>query len=186
MRLVWLSLLLVSQAALAQTPQSFTVQAKDSKIAFHVAHKFHRVDGVSSQVEGRAALVPGGRAQVEVRVAAESFDSSNVNRDAHMKETIEAARYPLVELKAIVDGITVPATFPATIESRAKAQLSFHGVQQRMEVPVKLVFESAKQVRAHSSFAISLEAFKIERPSLMFVKIDDPARIDADLLFTAQ
>lgn len=186
MRLGWLGLLLVSQAALAQTPQIFTVQAKDSKIVFHVIHKFHRVDGVSKNIEGRAALLPGGRAQVEVRVAAESFDSGNVNRDAHMKETIEAARYPWVELKAIVDGVTPPATFPATVEATAKAQLTFHGVQQRMEVPVKLLFQSAKQVRAQSSFTVSLDACKVERPSLMFVKVDDQARIDADLLFVAQ
>ena len=36
----------------------------------------------------------GGRAPLD------SFDSGNSNRDEHMKEAVEAARYPLVELKA--------------------------------------------------------------------------------------
>jgi hypothetical protein len=46
-----------------------------------------------------------------------------------------------------------------------------------------LTWESAERVRAHASFAISLEAFHIKRPSLMFVPIDDALKIDAAVAF---
>jgi hypothetical protein len=65
-----------------------------------------------------------------------------------------------------------------------KAQISFHGVQQTMEVPVSLKFESANHVVAECHFSISLEAFKIDRPSLMFVKVDDQVKVDANLVFS--
>ena len=37
-------------------------------------------------------------------------------------------------------------------------------------------------LRVRGSFQVSLESFRIERPSLLFVKIDDACRIDLDLL----
>lgn len=58
-----------------------------------------------------------------------------------------------------------------------------HGVNQTLDVPVKVTFESASRVRAQCAFELSLEAFKVERPSLMFKKVEDALKIDADLVF---
>ena len=33
-------------------------------------------------------------------------------------------------------------------------------------------------------FGLSLDAFKVERPSLMFVKVEDELKLDANLVFT--
>jgi hypothetical protein len=38
-------------------------------------------------------------------------------------------------------------------------------------------------VRANTTFSISLDGYKIERPSLMFVKVDDELKLDAKLTF---
>ena len=38
---------------------------------------------------------------------------------------------------------------------------------------MKVTFASAKDVKAEGKFQISLEAYKIERPSLLMVKVDD-------------
>ena len=170
-------------AAAAPAATVWTVGA-GSSVTYHLVHKLHKVDGVSKQVSGKARILPSGQAQVAISVPAESFDSANVNRDAHMKETVEAARYPQVEIKAIGEGIQVPATFPATIEKTWKAQVSFHGVQQPLDVPVKLVFESATRATATAALTVSLDQFKVERPSMMLVKVDDALKIDATVVFT--
>ena len=39
-------------------------------------------------------------------------------------------------------------------------------------------------MRAKFSFPISLDAFKVERPELLFVKVEDKAQIEGDLVFT--
>jgi polyisoprenoid-binding protein YceI len=172
-------------AARAQTPApaDLAVDAAQSTLTFHVVHRLHRVDGVSRRVEGRARLLSNGQAQVVVRVPADSFDSGNVNRDAHMKELLEPARFPWVELKATAGDLAPPAQLPATVERTFKARLAFHGVEQLLELPVSLTWTSPTRVRARASLVLSLERFKIERPSLMFVKIDDALKVDADVAF---
>jgi polyisoprenoid-binding protein YceI len=174
-----------SSVARAQAPATeLSVVPAESSITYHLVHKMHKVDGVSHKVEGKARLLPDGKAQVMVRVPAESFDSGNVNRDAHMKEAVDAARYPYVELKALGEGVTAPATFPTTQHKTFKAQLTLHGVQQLLELPVELTWQSPTKVSAATSFAISLDAYKVERPSLMFVKVDDELKLDAKLGFS--
>ena len=169
-------------AARADGPINLSVRGKGSLVTYHIIHKFHRVDGVSRSVDGRARITPGGPTQVMIRVPVESFDSGNVNRDAHMKEVTEAAKYPDVEVKAVAEGIAVPATFPTTIDKTMKAQVTFHGVTQPLEVPVKVTFTAPASVTATASFGLSLDAFKVERPSLMFVRVDDELKIDATIV----
>ena len=113
----------------------------------------------------------------------DTFDSGNVNRDAHVKEVVEAARFPAVEIKATADGITIPTNFPTTVEKTFTAQVSFHGVQKPVQIPVKLTFESADRLRAKANLTLSLDEYKIERPSLMFVKVDDSMVVEADVVF---
>lgn len=177
------ALLAVPSARAQAQATELSVAPGESSITYHLVHKMHKVDGSSHKVEGKARLLPGGKAQVSVRVPSESFDSGNVNRDAHMKEAVEAAKYPFIELKALGEGVSAPATFPTTQTKTFKAQLTFHGIQQVFDVPVEVTWDSATKVRASTSFAISLDAYKVERPSLMFVKVDDQLKIDAKLAF---
>jgi len=182
--LIAVVVLACASLARAQAPADFNVVAGESSLTYHLVHKMHKVDGVSHKLEGKARITPDGKAQVMVKVPSESFDSGNVNRDAHMKEAVEAAKYPFVELKALGEGLTPPATFPATQKKTFKAQLTFHGIQNVFDVPVDVTWESPTKVKAQATFAISLDAYKVERPSLMFVKVDDELKLDAKLAFT--
>lgn len=164
-----------------ETP-TLAIDKKESSLTYHAIHKLHTVHARSTAVDGRARLLPNG-AQVMIRVPSDSFDSQNTNRDAHIKESIEAEKFPLIELRALVDGFVLPTTFPTTIDKTVKAQLIFHGVTKTLDLPVKIVVESATKIRATASFAVSLEAFKVERPQLMFVKVNDQVKIDAVLVF---
>jgi len=170
-------------AAPAGQAITFSVVSASSVLSYDVVHKLHKVHGMSKKVEGKARLLPDGKVQVMVRVPVESFDSSNVNRDAHMKEVVEAAKFPQIEIKATADGVVPPQNLPATIDKTFKAQINFHGVQKTLDLPVKLSFESNGSVRAQVAVSLSLEEFKIERPSLMFVKVNDDMQIQADIVF---
>jgi polyisoprenoid-binding protein YceI len=158
------------------------LSAKESKLTYHLVHKLHKFDGVSSKAEAKARIHPDGKVQVMVKVPVESFDSGNANRDSHMKETIEAARFPTVELKAMGEAPT-PATFPTTVERTFKGELAFHGVKKMLDIPVKLTYTSGTSIKAEATLKLSLEDFKIERPSLMFVKIDNEMPIEVSITF---
>ena len=52
-----------------------------------------------------------------------------------------------------------------------------------LKAGVDVTWESATKVQAAASFAVSLDTYKVERPSLMFVKVDDELKLDAKLTF---
>ncbi len=175
-------LLALAPVARAQAPADYVIDTKGSTVTYEAQHPAHKWKGVSRAAEGRARVLPDGKVQVMVRVPVESFDSDNSNRDAHMKEVVEAARFGFIEVKATGEA-PLPAKFPATVEKTFKAQVSFHGVQQVFDVPVKVSFESDRRILTEAHFAISIDGFKLERPSLMLVKMDDAVKIDARLTF---
>lgn len=164
-------------------PIDLSVDGKSSTIVYGLVHKLHKFEGTSHAVEGKARLLPNGQAQVMVRAPVESFDSGNTNRDAHMKEVVEAVRFGFVEVKAVGDA-HMPAVFPTSIQKTFKAQVSFHGVQQLLDVPVRITFESPRRITAEATFEISLDASKVERPSLLFVKVEDAVKVVARIAFT--
>jgi hypothetical protein len=176
-----LVLLGASAVARAQAPEVLTLDGKASALTFHLVHKLHRFDVRATRLEGKARLA-GGQAQVMVRAAVEGFDSGNVNRDEHLKEIMDAARFPVVEVKA-VGPLAAPAQLPATVDGKYKVQIAMHGVEHLVELPVAVTFESAGRARAKAHFSVSLDAYKVERPSLMLVKMEDEVVIDADLVF---
>jgi polyisoprenoid-binding protein YceI len=169
--------LLLSSSALAQeaapAPRTYSVRSEGSSLTYRLKHKLHVVEGTARPTEGKARLLPDGTLQVAVRANVADFDSGNSNRDAHMKETTEAPKFPTIEFKGVAAGVKVPTSFPSEQAVALKGQLTFHGVKQVVEVPLKVVFTSATEVSATGNFQISLEAFKVERPSLLMVKVDD-------------
>jgi polyisoprenoid-binding protein YceI len=188
-RSAWaLGLLLSASATVAaadQPPRAYAVDPAASEVVYHLVHKLHHVDGRTHRVEGRALLAPDGRAQVELRLPMDSFDSGNVNRDAHMKEVVESAKFPTLELKALCPGLKLPPPGQSQIVA-CKAQIDLHGVKQLEDIKVEVTPGADGSVRGVSHFPISLDAFHIERPSLMFVKVDDAVEIDAKVMFKPQ
>jgi len=156
-----------------------------STLSYRLVHKLHEVTGVSKAVEGKARLQPDGAVQVMIRARVDAFDSGNGNRDAHMLEATEAARFPHVTLKA-VGALQPPAAFPASVTVTLRGELTFHGVTRPVEVPVVVAFASARQATASARLPISLDAHGVERPSLLFVKVDDVVVVTASLALAAE
>ena len=175
--LALLASLFLSTSALAQeaasAPRTYSVRSADSSLTYRLKHKLHEVVGTARPSEGKARVLPDGTLQVAVRANVADFDSGNANRDAHMKEATEAVKFPTIEFKGVASGVKVPTTFPAKQSVVLKGQLTFHGVKQPVEVPLEVVFNSARDVSAEGRFQISLDSYKVERPSLLMVKVDD-------------
>lgn len=162
----------------------FAVEPAKSTVRYHIVHKLHRVSGASSTIEGRAVLQPDGKVLAMVRVPVASFDSGERNRDSDMRGALEAQRFPFVVFKGIarLDPGVVAAAQDATLEARMEGEIELHGVKKPAVVPLTIRLTPPEgTARARGSFEVSLDAFGIERPSLLFVKIDDACRIEVDL-----
>ena len=153
---------------------------REGTLSYTLVHKLHEVRGVTRQLEGRALIQPDGKALVQVRTRVASFDSGNSNRDEHMREVTHEGAHPYASVKGTLPGVSLPLLAP--LETTLHATVELNGEKQPAEVPVKLE-PSDGGVRAKFSFPVSLEAFKVERPELLFVKVDDQLVIAGDLVF---
>ena len=175
-----------AQAAPAPAPRDWRVKPEGSTLTYKLKHKLHEGVGKAAPTSGLARLLPDGTLQVAVRANVADFDSGNANRDAHMKEVTEANKFPLVEFKGVASGVKVPEAFPAQVPVTLKGQVTFHGVKQAVEVPMTVTFTSAKEARAEGSFQLSLEAHKVERPSLLMVKVEDALVLEPQLVLVGE
>ncbi|RKH43643.1 YceI family protein [Corallococcus llansteffanensis] len=183
-RLATLAALLLALPAAAQsTPRLYSVKKDSSSLTYKLIHKLHEVSGKAKPSEGKAVLKPDGTLQVAVRAQVKDFDSGNANRDTHMVEVTEAAKYPLIDFKGVATGVKTPTTFPAKVPVTLKGKLTFHGVTKDVELPLTVNFTSAKEATADGTFDISLEGYNIERPSLLLVKVDDKLVLEPHLVF---
>lgn len=179
-----LALALPRASADPAAPRTFAV-GTGSVLSYRLEHKLHGVEGVSRSIEGRARLLPDGTVQAMVRARVDSFDSGNGNRDAHMREVTEAARHPYVTLKAVGTAPGVDA-YPAAVELVLRGELELHGRARPVEVPITVRWESPDRATVEASFAASLEAHGIERPSLLFVAVEDRLAVTASLALEAE
>ena len=175
---------------LAATPASpggvhdLEVDPVASSLRFAITHRLHHVEGRSTGVRGRAVIAHDGKVQAMVRVPVSSFDSGDGNRDSNMQAALEVERFPFVTVKAAgslpPDAAGGPR--PLTVPLVLAAEVDLHGVKVAREVPVQVTFEAGGAVHATGEFEVSLDAHRVERPSLFFVKIEDGCRIAFDLV----
>jgi hypothetical protein len=158
------------------------LDVREGTLGYTIVHKLHEVHATTREVEGRALVQPDGTAKVQVRAKVASFDSGNSNRDVHMREVTHEAAHSYASVKGTLRGVSLPPAGPLKLTMHAIVELN--GEKEAVEVPVALA-PSGGGVRATFSFPISLEALKVERPELLFVKVEDQVVIEGDLLFEA-
>ncbi|HEY2028868.1 MAG TPA: YceI family protein [Myxococcales bacterium] len=169
-------------AAFLALASSWTVDPARSTLRYAVTHKLHQVDATSKEIEGKA-VVRGDSVLTEVRAQVASFHSGDGNRDEHMDEVMSIGTYPYVVVKGVArlrDGQLPAGPLQMT------AQVDLHGVKKTYEVPVSVAPQSDGSLRVTAKIDVSLDAHHVERPSLLFVKIDDDCRIDVDLVLREQ
>jgi polyisoprenoid-binding protein YceI len=173
-------LVLLPALLAAAVPGPLAVDPDASVVRFHLDHKLHEVDGRSSAVEGRAVVGDDGQVRAMVRIPIASFDTGDGNRDSHMRETLEASKHPYVVFKAVTS-LTVPVAHGVPIRTKLQGELDFHGVKLPVEVPAEVSFTPDGGATVKAKLAVSLDAHRIERPSLLFVKVEDRLLVDVEL-----
>jgi polyisoprenoid-binding protein YceI len=162
---------------------TYVVDPAASVVKFHLHHKMHEVDGRSSQIEGKAILGDDGRVMTMIRIPTASFDTADANRDSHMRETLDAAKFPFVVFKGVTN-FTVPVAYGKPLETKLEGELDFHGVKRPISVPAQIKLTPDGAV-VSARFPVDLDAHKVERPSLLFIKVDQFVQLDAELKLKA-
>jgi len=146
-------------------------------VTFHISHPAKEYD---------AFLVPdGGYAKLQVdpqaienttaaiTIKVDHFNSDNTRRDSHMLETMEAFVYPTIQWQVDkISKLSGPLT-PGSHTGVAAGPLTVHGVTKQLEIPIELTVGGQAELTIGASFTILLEDFGIERPTLVFVPIEN-------------
>jgi hypothetical protein len=169
-----------STPARAQTKQL----AGSGSVEYQLVHKFHKFVGISKAMAVRGTVDAAGL-KVMARAQVSTFDSDNTNRDEHMMETVEGAKYPWAAVRAALPGFKLP-TSPGTTKITVPAAVELHGVSVNHPIDLTLETKDGVHFQLRFEFVESLTAHKIERPSLLFVAVDDAITIVGKAEVTAK
>jgi polyisoprenoid-binding protein YceI len=152
----------------------------ESSISYHLTHKMHAFTGVSKKFRCVVDLGEDSlKSRIYVKAAVVEFNSGNSSRDANMLEATEASKFPFVEFAS--DSVRREDNGKDGRQWRVYGRLAFHGVRRAVAFTVKPETNGGK-VRVTGSFDISLTEFKIERPSLLMIPVDDALKITLDVV----
>lgn len=152
----------------------------ESWITYHLTHPLHEVEATSkvplfhAEIDPQNREIKGADAQVDVT----SFDSGNSNRDSHAMEVIDALDYPAVTFTS-----TKIVQFGDSLS--ISGVLMFHGISRNI-VAAALSKWSANKLEVLGSFDLSLTEFKIQRPTLLLIPVNDRLRFKFDAVFALQ
>ena len=151
-----------------------------SSLKYHIVHKLHGVEATSNDLDGKVLAKADGTVQVMVRTKVAGFRSGDTNRDEHMLEVMEGAKFPTVTFKGVTK-IAPPASYPARLDVPVSGQLELHGktFPETFNVHVEMTSPTAWHVTG--TFDVSLDKYSIERPALLLVKIDDACHMTLDV-----
>ena len=170
----------------AAAPTGFRLDpSANQRVEYHVTHPFHDVTGVAQRLQGQARQLPDGAIEAEIRLPFSAFVTGNQNRDANARAAVGVAQHPDIVVKAVVRSGT-PSSYPATLRAVADANVTLRGVSLPERVPLTITWVSPDRARVTGGFQISLDAFHVKRPELLFVPVADAVHVDFDLTWAAE
>ena len=157
--------------------QSPTYETSASSVKYSMVHKLHSWEGVSKELKVATKWNEQKNEieQISIVVNVATFNSGLSSRDSHMMEVLDGLTYPRIifssnSVQYTSDGILV------------KGKLQFHGIERMIETKVKQEKINRRTVFT-GSLPVLLEDYKVERPGLLFVKVDNLVKIDFQVVY---
>lgn len=172
-------MLLLSLASYAQ-PKKAELAKKDSWITYRLTHPLHEIEATSKDVVYHLDVDVSKREilNVSADVDVMTFNSGNSNRDSHAMEVIDAIEYPEVTFA----GSSITQVGDSL---KIAGKLTFHGVTQDI-VMMAMPRWTSDTLEVSGQFKLSLTAFKVERPSLLMIPVQDALRFTFAAVFVLQ
>jgi polyisoprenoid-binding protein YceI len=158
--------LIFTAGVIAQMKKVTSIKG-ESSATYQLVHPLHEVEATSKEIVYTAVLNPTAKViqSVTASVDVTSFDSGNSNRDSHAMEVVDALSFPEVTFSStsiIPQGASVVIT----------GKLLFHGVTNDVTA-IAIPEWGSEKVIVQATMPISLTAFKVERPALLFIPVHD-------------
>lgn len=173
-----LPLLMALAAVATAQPRIAQTLKGESWIAYRLVHPLHEIDAKSMSPDYQVELDPTTKEikTVTAQVDVTTFDSGNSNRDSHAMEVVDAITYPYVDF-------TSTAIVQKGDSLFATGKLTFHGVTKDITMAGTATWQP-NRLDVHGAFNIGLTEFKIDRPSLLMIPVEDKLSFTLAAAFT--
>lgn len=160
--LVWVLLC----GVVAQAPQSYSVEGR---VTYFASYPLGRWQGVNDSARG-VVLWREPEASGRICLDLSRFDSGNWLRDSDARGVFEVSKYPQSCFEA--------STLRRLEGGKAvlEGTLDLHGLRKRIRIEGQLEADGAAY-RFRGSFKTSFSEWNLQRPSLLFVTVDDPVEV---------
>jgi polyisoprenoid-binding protein YceI len=115
-------------------------------------------------------------------VRPDKFDSGNGIRDANARGNVfQSGDFPEITLASLeVAGEAKRMPVGEARNFKVRAKLTLHGVTREVDLNVKATWNGAK-LSATTGFQINLSDYKLGRPQLFFISVDEAVRLEVNL-----
>jgi polyisoprenoid-binding protein YceI len=159
---------LIVTLLLAFAGSAFGEEPDQVLVTYDAAVGERRISGASHSLHWSANQAGEDRAEIHLRVPANSFDSGHAGFDSLLRSALQSDRYPFIEVEGDVRGDWFEGT------------ITLHGVSRPLAVQLGVV-RAGTQFVARTSFAIDLDQFGVSVPSVgNRVTVDFVARLSAN------
>jgi hypothetical protein len=163
---------LSASAAMAQSNTQWALSS--STLRYHVSHPLHEVDGVSDAALGKG-VCSLGQCSFLIAVQVKSFDSGDSNRDLHMIQVTQGAKFPIVSVR-----LQLPEAQLSSSSIICDLDIQFAGQTAHY---AHLAFQQVVKGNEHritGTIPSTLSDFKITPPSFFTVPLKNemPMKVD--------
>ena len=153
--------------------QSWDIDTTCSYIKYVGNHTLHSWEGVSKDINFTLDC-ENEICSINISTPLEKFDSGNDSRDSNMLYYTESLSYPVVSFQS--KGFNFNGQFDKSID--LVGNLNFHGIDE--EIPVKIFLSKERDAFwGVCNFSVDLNLFKVDRPSLLMIKISEIIEIES-------
>ena len=157
-------------------------------VHFIVEGPFDDVHGETRKLSGVLELDPDAWAQGKgsVAVDVDTLRTGIDQRDEDLRvEFLQSSRFPKAILT--VEKIERPSsdaiTANASVKGDVRGTFEVHGVRRKISFPVNVTREGVSSLRVAGTFLVPFADYSIPRPSRLFLKLGDTAKIVFDVTF---
>jgi len=179
MKLISIFFLLLVQIILPQ--EHFVDKQKNNLVKFISKTPIESFEGVTNQIDGYMYWEGESltnKSQLYFEVNLDALDTGIGLRNRHMKENyLETFRYPYAQFNGKI--------IKEDVESNNKSkvivdgEMFIHGVAKKLTIS-GTIEKNKPSYRIQSEFTIKLSDYKIEVPSLMFMRISEEIKLVLD------
>jgi hypothetical protein len=133
------------------------------------------------RIEGRSAdvFVEQDSSALTFRIPIASIATGIELRDRHMRDLLEAGKFPAAVLRLPREELKYP-TEQKPVEGSVRGELTLHGLSRTVEVKYRAELVGGR-TRARGALQIDMREFRLRAPSYLGVTVAPEVRVDVEI-----